>query len=148
MARIVIGVGTSHSPQLSTDPEIWHLHAQRDRANPDLVDGAGRVQTYVQLAERAPAEIRAALSAPAQRAMAMRADSALARLREALSRCAPDVVIVVGDDQDEIFGPEAMPAFALYTGDEVWDRPPEPEVTAALPPGSAGPTPSEASNSC
>ena len=31
MARIVLGIGTSHGPLLSTPPEMWHLRAEWDR---------------------------------------------------------------------------------------------------------------------
>lgn len=35
MGRIVLGMGTSHSPQLSTPPELWAGHGERDSRNPD-----------------------------------------------------------------------------------------------------------------
>ena len=41
MARIVLGLGTSHSPQLNTPPDLWPLHAERDRANPGVVASGG-----------------------------------------------------------------------------------------------------------
>ena len=46
MAQIVLGLGTSHSPQLSTPPEIWPQHEERDQHNPDLRAADGRVYTY------------------------------------------------------------------------------------------------------
>ena len=33
MAEIVLGIGTSHGPLLSTPPEQWDLRAKADRAN-------------------------------------------------------------------------------------------------------------------
>ena len=36
MAKIVLGLGTSHSPMLSTPVEIWDLHADRDQKNQAL----------------------------------------------------------------------------------------------------------------
>ena len=33
MAEIVLGIGTSHGPLLSTPPEKWDLRAQADRLN-------------------------------------------------------------------------------------------------------------------
>ena len=46
MAQIVLGLGTSHSPQLSTPPELWRNHGERDQRNPDLRQPDGRVYTY------------------------------------------------------------------------------------------------------
>jgi len=36
MARIVLGLGTSHSPQLSLPPEHWLLRGEEDQRNPSL----------------------------------------------------------------------------------------------------------------
>ena len=41
MAKIVLGLGTSHSPMLSTPAEIWHLHADRDQKNRALESSGG-----------------------------------------------------------------------------------------------------------
>ena len=46
MAQIVLGLGTSHSPQLSTPPDLWRNHGERDKRNPDLRKPDGRVYTY------------------------------------------------------------------------------------------------------
>ena len=37
MARIAVGIGTSHAPQLSTPPDEWGQRATADRRNPALV---------------------------------------------------------------------------------------------------------------
>src|SRR2546425_11365764 len=50
MARIVVGVAASHSPQLSTPAELWRLHAERDRQNKQL-SFRGSVYEYDQLLE-------------------------------------------------------------------------------------------------
>jgi hypothetical protein len=36
MARIGLGLGTSHSPQLSIPPEIWLQRGEEDRRNQSL----------------------------------------------------------------------------------------------------------------
>jgi hypothetical protein len=45
--------------------------------------------------------------------------SAMASLSEALEAYRPDAVVIVGDDQNEIFSPGFNPSFAIYTGDTV-----------------------------
>ncbi len=118
MTRIVLGLGCSHSPQVSTQPEEWYLHAQRDYGNPHLDMPA--------LEKTAPAEIAEQLSLDAYRKKHAACQRAIARLSEALIAAEPDVVVVVGDDQRELFLDECSPAFALFTGDVVLDIPPDP----------------------
>jgi len=120
MARIVIGIGTSHSPQVSTGPESWHLHAERDYANPVLDMDA--------LQRTAPAGIATQLAPSVYQAKHDACQAAIARLSQALHEAAPDVVVIVGDDQRELFRDECLPAFAVYTGSELYDVPPAPET--------------------
>ena len=54
MAEIVLGIGTSHGPLLSTPPEQWDLRAKADRANKQHYY-RGKTYDYESLlAERAP----------------------------------------------------------------------------------------------
>jgi aromatic ring-opening dioxygenase catalytic subunit (LigB family) len=43
----------------------------------------------------------------------------LERLRTRIEELRPDALVLIGDDQDENFGVENLPQFAIYTGDEV-----------------------------
>jgi hypothetical protein len=36
MARITLGIASSHSPQVSTPADQWHVHVDRDRESPYL----------------------------------------------------------------------------------------------------------------
>jgi 3-O-methylgallate 3,4-dioxygenase len=118
MARIVLGLGTSHSPQVSTQPEQWHLHAERDYSNPQLDMPA--------LEKRAPAGIAGQLSVDVYRAKHETCQREIEHLSATLVAARPDVVVVVGDDQRELFLDECSPAFALYTGGTLLDIPPDP----------------------
>ena len=118
MARIVLGLGTSHSPQVSTQPEQWYLHAERDYSNPNLDMPA--------LEKTAPAGIAEHLSIDVYRKKHDECQRAIARLSEVLIAARPDVVVVVGDDQRELFLDECNPAFALFTGNTLLDIPPDP----------------------
>lgn len=116
MARIVLGLATSHSPQASTPPDQWILHAERDRTNPRL--------DWAALLARAPATLTAELTPSVRQEKHERIQSAIAQLAERLRQARPDVVVVVGDDQEEIFGSDHRPTFCIYTGDATEDRPP------------------------
>jgi hypothetical protein len=118
MARIVIGIGTSHSPHVSTEPEHWHLHAERDYSNPKLDMPA--------LERRAPAGLAAQLTPDMFREKHDVCQRAIAGLAAAVTAAKPDVVVVVGDDQHELFLDECSPAFAVFTGPATVDVPPDP----------------------
>ena len=53
MAKVVLGMGTSHSPQLSTEPDQWSVHSERDKVNPQLWGVDGKVHTYEALVKAA-----------------------------------------------------------------------------------------------
>ena len=49
----------------------------------------------------------------------------------------PDVVVIVGNDQQEVFCDKNMPAFSIYWGESVTNRPPTEAQMAKMPPGSS-----------
>ena len=58
MAKIVLGLGSSHSPMLSLQPEMWPLFAERDKGNPMLTTVPGGVVVgYETLLEQADSSI-------------------------------------------------------------------------------------------
>jgi 3-O-methylgallate 3,4-dioxygenase len=136
MAEIVLGIATSHSPQLSTVPDIWADHAARDRRNPMLLGRDGEIHTYDELAERSDWRVDEALLTPQawQRAYD-RSQAAIDILSAELNRVSPDAVVVVGDDQEEMFLADNTPAFAIYWGEDVVEFAPGVEEQSAMPAG-------------
>lgn len=132
MADVVLGIGSSHTPQLSSGAGVWSQHAERDRRNPGLLDADGEVRTYDELAACAPAGVASELTPEVFDAKWTRVQDAVAELSRRLAEAEPDVVVVVGDDQRELFGDEGFPAIGLFLGDELWDRPPDGEHLATL----------------
>lgn len=119
MANIVIGIASSHTPLLTLTGEQWRHRAAADYANTELNMSDGRLLTYAQvLAELGP---RAAdvISADILNAKERACSAALDRLGNELEKAAPDVVIIVGDDQRELFTAANQPAIAIFHGDEV-----------------------------
>src|SRR5438093_1757930 len=60
---------------------------------------------------------------------------AIANLADTFERVAPDVAVIIGDDQEELFCDDNMPAFLVYWGATVDNVPPSPEARAKAPPG-------------
>lgn len=119
MAEIVLAIGTSHTPLLALDGERWGERGADDMKNPALVLTDGRTLSYDALeAERGP---RFADQCTVERFSEIDAASqrALDRMADQIEAADVDVVVVIGDDQDELFGKDNIPAFAIYYGDEV-----------------------------
>jgi hypothetical protein len=119
MARITLGIGTSHSLILILDGESWAHRANDDRKNQALYMMDGRKLTYDQLvAERGEPYVQE--SDPANFPLqAAQAEAALDRIEAELAAAAPDVILVIGDDQNELFGYDNLPAISIYRGEEV-----------------------------
>jgi 3-O-methylgallate 3,4-dioxygenase len=115
MAHIVFGVGTSHSSQLSIEPAEWAEQAELDRTRTPWED----------LIAHARPDINDQLSRDVQDARHERAQQALWTLADTIRGYAPDVLLVVGDDQGELFPHEAVPAIALSLTDGMDDIPPD-----------------------
>lgn len=135
MAEIVLAIGTSHGPMLSTPPGDWSLRVQADRANP-AHPFRGRVYGFDALVALRAAENLAARHALDERvARATRCAAALDELARELEAAKPDVVVIVGNDQREVFGPAITPALWVFCGAAVFDEPVSPERLAKMPPG-------------
>jgi hypothetical protein len=124
MARIVLGLCSSHSPQLNTPAEVWPEHGANDQRNPWLIDPQGQRLTYAEALERADPRIGREELSPdkhVQRHAAIQA--AVERLQTELAGVKPDVVVVFGDDQAEIFPHDFRPALMVYSGGAVPNMP-------------------------
>lgn len=123
MAEIVLGVCTSHSPLLTFDADLWLDRAADDLRNEALTLSDGRTMSYdALLAERGPVHAGAA-TLPVLSGQAARTRTALDRLEAAFAEVRPDVVLIIGDDQDEFYSPGNTPALAIYYGEEIVMRP-------------------------
>lgn len=132
MPEIVLGVGTSHSPLLAISPELWIDRGSDDLKRTDLVLADGRVVTYGQKLAEADTKFAGDATLEHFRGQAARAQGALDHLSNAIAQASPDVVVIVGDDQEELFRRAYMPAVAIYTGDTVHMHPRN-EVQPNLP---------------
>jgi 3-O-methylgallate 3,4-dioxygenase len=121
MAEIVLGIGTSHTPVLSLPSELWLDYATRDRTNTELAyPPHGQVLSYEAALERLPQELRGKFTDETPFAdQYRRLQSSLDTLAETLQQAAPDVTVIISDDQDEWFFEHTMPRFAIYWGDSV-----------------------------
>jgi hypothetical protein len=113
MARVVFGVGTSHSSQVSITPDWWTAQGEIDR---------GRTP-YEDLLRNAPDWLPGELRADVWRRKYDETQKAVAELKAAIARAKPDALLIIGDDQRELFLDDTMPTFSIFWGKEIWDLP-------------------------
>jgi hypothetical protein len=129
MARIVLGMGTSHTPMLNAPPTDWPRFYERDSKRTNLLDTEGRLTSYDQQLKHAPANIDAQIGPERMQARHATVQGAIARLGEDLRDARLDALIVVGDDQEELYQHENMPGILVYYGETIRNvpLPPPPE---------------------
>jgi catalytic LigB subunit of aromatic ring-opening dioxygenase len=124
MARIVMGLGTSHGSQVSIGPEWWPKHGELDRKR----------TPYDELVAAAPASLAGELTPEVWQRKYDQVQAAVAELGRSLRETAPDVLVAIGDDQSEIYRERNMPAISVFWADEMLDIPRDP---ANVPPSRA-----------
>ena len=96
---IVLGLASSHAPSMFVAPDKWptvHAALVRDVPQP------------TQLARETPEVIEGYVR---------RIRHGFAALRAQVEAVHPDAVIIIGDDQNEIFSKALIPSFAIYLGE-------------------------------
>lgn len=119
MAQVVLGIASSHTPLLTLSAQQWQHRAAADYANKELNMSDGRLLSYEQvLAELGP-RCAGVISPEILSAKEKACSRALDRLADELARAAIDVVVIVGDDQRELFSAANQPAIAIYHGEQL-----------------------------
>ena len=122
MARIVLGIGTSHTPMLNARLEDWPRFIELDRLRQHL-DKQGRPVDYAQLLGLAGDGLQRELQ---PEVLAQRWEAALghvAALGKVLRRAELDTLVIVGDDQKELYHDDHMPAVLVYRGETIANVP-------------------------
>ena len=140
MAKIVLGMGSSHTPMISMPPEFWALHGERqDKHLRELISPRScQVVSYDQLLAEADPAIAKTLTLDRFTTQYNQLQRGVAELTKTLRAVNPDTVIIVSDDQDELLFEDNMPTFMIYWGDSIklipWPLPESmgPAVRAAV----------------
>src|SRR6202161_3248992 len=108
MAKLVLGMGTSHTPMLNAPPTDWPRFIERDTQRTNLFDTDGNLTSYEAQLKCAPADIAAQIAPERMAARHATVEAAMSRLGDFLNEARLEALIVVGDDQDELFHPANM----------------------------------------
>ncbi|MDM0029612.1 protocatechuate 3,4-dioxygenase [Variovorax saccharolyticus] len=124
MARIVIGIGSSHSPTLLMEPDAWLARAGWDDVKVHaLHDLDGSRISYEELLAKTPASMQAQIASDVLAARHRQNQASVVEVRERLRAAEPDVVLVIGDDHKEVFQEDNMPALSVYWGETIPYKP-------------------------
>jgi len=118
MAEIVLGIGSSHGPLLSTPPEQWDLRAGADRQNKSHWYRGKTYDFEGLMKERAPG-FASQTDVETRRARHAMCRTAMEKLTEKFAEVKPDAVVIVGNDQREFFDADLTPAITVYRGKEI-----------------------------
>ena len=120
MARLVAAFGSSHSIMLVSQREDWqHGFRVIDPKNPHYYNRAGDPTSYDQLLAIAPQQAEAMVTPEKMGERFDAAEAAMDELRDRIRAAKLDALIVVGDDQTELFRTTNNPTFAIYYGETI-----------------------------
>ncbi|MFB9050659.1 extradiol ring-cleavage dioxygenase [Sphingobium indicum] len=122
MARLTHGLGSSHTPMLNMRDGDWARFEERDIPG-KFLDKEGRPATYAMLLERADKALRDHIT-PALLDERMRAAKrGVERIRAAIVASGIDTLIVIGDDQAELYTNDNLPSILIYYGETIRNNP-------------------------
>jgi hypothetical protein len=137
MAKIAFGLATSHGPMLSIPPEYWADRVTADRENPQHFF-KGKTYTFDQMVVlQRDRHLADQITPKVCEERHSRCQTAIRELADFFDAHRPDAVVVVGNDQMEIFTSDHVPALAMFWGHHVEGHPRTPEFLAKLNRGVA-----------
>jgi 3-O-methylgallate 3,4-dioxygenase len=116
MAQVVLGMAASRSPMVSAPPELWPLLGERDQRR-RIKDRDGNPLTYETLLEAADPSLMDELTPQRWQEKYDAAQSALETLSQTVADVRPDIVVAMGDDEEENIHDDNRPAMLVYWGD-------------------------------
>jgi len=127
MARLVAAFGSSHSIMLVSQREDWqHGFRVIDTKNAHYYDRLGDKTDYDTLLAQAPEGSEAVVTPEKMGERYDAAEAAMDQLGERIRAARLDVLLIVGDDQTELFRTSNNPAFAIFYGPTIRNTAREP----------------------
>ncbi len=121
MAKIVMAAGMSHGPMLALEPEMWFARArdEMDSKEPHINKPDGSFVTYTQFHTEVGDKYNDQATLENFTVQHSICQAALDRLADDLEASRPDIVLIIGNDQKELFNGANSPALAIYQGNEL-----------------------------
>ena len=119
MARLAAAFGSSHSVMLAAELQDWLRGFRQSDLRMKYYDGEGRPRSYQDVLAQAPANIAELVSDDAVTARYHEVQQAMKRMRREIADARLDALVIVGDDQHELFQDQHMPSIGIYYGENI-----------------------------
>lgn len=120
MAKVIMGIASSHSPALLMEPSAWLARAAQDDQNLfALHDFDGKRVSYQELLSRADPALTEQIVPEVMHKRHQANQAAMSELTRRLDAASPDLLIVLGDDHKEVFDEDNMPSISVFCGDSL-----------------------------
>src|ERR1051326_5025152 len=119
MGRLVAAFGSSHSIMLAAPREDWQRSFRDSDRRMPLFDAKGNATSFDALLAAAPPDSETMVTAEKLSAAYDRTFAAVAELRRQMDEVPLDCLVVIGDDQHELFQDAMMPSLAIYYGETI-----------------------------
>jgi len=119
MAKLAAAFASSHSVMLAAELPDWIAgFRQSDRRMP-YYDRDGKPRSYADVVALAPAGSEAMVTPEKMTARYNEVQQAMLRLKQEIASAKLDALVIVGDDQHELFQDQHMPSIAVYYGESI-----------------------------
>ena len=108
MAEIVLGLGSSHTAQLRIPGSYWHLGGEKDQTD--------RRFDYQALLRQAKPGLEREITPEKFQGRYEACQRGMKTIADVIKQASPDVIVILGDDQQEQFHDDNMPMFCIYHG--------------------------------
>src|SRR5712672_722735 len=119
MARVVAAFGSSHSVMLAAERQDWLRGFPPERPSMEYFGREGKPRSYADVLAAAPRNIAQLIADEAIEARFNEVQDAMKRLKSEIASASLDVLIIVGDDQHELFQDRHMPSIGIYYGENI-----------------------------
>lgn len=116
MARLTAAFGSSHSVMLAATLDDWLRGFRESDLRMPYYDEQGSRCSYQDLLARAPANAEAFITPDAVTGRFEAVQEAMLRMKREIAAANLDALVIVGDDQYELFHDDHMPAMGIYYG--------------------------------
>jgi hypothetical protein len=119
VAQLAAVFGSSHSVMLASQLEDWISGFRQSDQRLTYYDREGRSRSYSEVLALAPQNAAAFITAEGITERFVQVQEAIKTLRQEIAAAKLDALIVVGDDQHELFQDRHMPAIGVYYGESI-----------------------------
>jgi catalytic LigB subunit of aromatic ring-opening dioxygenase len=119
MAQLAAAFGSSHSVMLAAELSDWLRGFRQSDLRMKFYDRQGNPRSYAEVLATAPANIAELVADNAITARYHQVQEAMKRMRREIAEARLDALVIVGDDQHELFQDQHMPSIGIYYGESI-----------------------------